>query len=100
MFASQEMATAVKHNINAVVVVFNDNAYGNVLRDQVTRFEGRSIGAELHNPDFMKLAEAYGMRGVRVEGADNLESALRESLAIEAPTLIEVPVSMMPNPFT
>ena len=102
MFASQEMATAVKHNINAVVVVFNDNAYGNVLRDQVTRFDGRSIGAELHNPDFMKLADAYGMRGVRVENADPdaLESALRESLDIEAPSLIEVPVGMMPNPFT
>lgn len=102
MFASQEMSTAVKHGINAVVVVFNDSAYGNVLRDQVTRFDGRSIGAELHNPDFMKLADAYGMRGVRVEDADpnDLESALRESLSIEAPTLLEVPVGMMPNPFT
>ena len=102
MFASQEMATAVKYGINAVVVVFNDSAFGNVLRDQVTRFDGRSIGAELHNPDFMKLADAYGMRGVRVEDADpnRLESALKESLEIEAPTLLEVPVGMMPNPFT
>ncbi len=100
MFASQEMSTAVKYGINAVAVVFNDSAYGNVLRDQVTRFEGRSIGAELHNPDFMKLADAYGVRGVRVEGgADELESALAESLTIERPTLIEVPVGMMPNPF-
>ena len=99
MFCSQEMATAVKYGINAVVVVFNDNAYGNVLRDQTNRFDGRTIGAELHNPDFMKLADAYGVRGVRVEGADNLESALSESLTIERPTLIEVPVGMMPNPF-
>ena len=99
MFCSQEMATAVKHGINAVVVVFNDNAYGNVLRDQTNRFDGRTIGAELHNPDFMKLADAYGVRGVRVEGADNLESALSESLTVERPTLIEVPVGMMPNPF-
>ena len=99
MFCSQEMATAVKYGINAVVVVFNDSAFGNVLRDQTTRFDGRTIGAELHNPDFMKLADAYGVRGVRVEGADNLESALTESLTIERPTLIEVPVGMMPNPF-
>ena len=100
MFASQEMSTAVKYGINAVAVVFNDSAYGNVLRDQVTNFDGRSIGAELHNPDFMKLADAYGVRGVRVEGgADELESALAESLTIERPTLIEVPVGMMPNPF-
>ncbi|MCH8898825.1 MAG: thiamine pyrophosphate-binding protein, partial [Chloroflexi bacterium] len=53
LFNSQEMATAVQHGINAVVVVFNDNAFGNVLRDQVNRFEGRIIGAELHNPDFV-----------------------------------------------
>ncbi len=99
MFASQEMSTAVKYGINAVAVVFNDSAYGNVLRDQTTRFEGRTIGADLHNPDFMKLAEAYGVRGVRASGADGLESALAESVAIEKPTLIEVPVGMMPNPF-
>ena len=99
MFASQEMSTAVKYGINAVVVVFNDNAYGNVLRDQVTRFDGRTLGADLHNPDFMKLADAYGVRGVRVEGAAELESALAESLTVERPSLIEVPVGMMPNPF-
>ncbi|HCH09952.1 MAG TPA: thiamine pyrophosphate-binding protein [Dehalococcoidia bacterium] len=99
LFNSQELSTAVKHEINAVVVVFNDNAYGNVLRDQVTRFNGRSIGAELHNPDFVKLAEAYGARGVRAEGADALEAAVKEALKIEAPSLIEVPVGMMPSPF-
>jgi acetolactate synthase-1/2/3 large subunit len=65
----------------------------------VTRFDGRSIGAELHNPDFVKLAEAYGARGVRAEGADALETAVKEALKIEAPSLIEVPVGMMPSPF-
>ena len=99
LFNSQEMATAVQHNINLVAVVFNDNAYGNVLRDQVNRFDGRTIGADLHNPDFIKLAEAYGVRGVRAEGPEQLEASLREALAIDAPTLIEVPVSMMPTPF-
>ena len=99
LFNSQELATAVQHNINAVVIVFNDNAYGNVLRDQITRFDGRAIGAELHNPDFVKLAEAYGARGVRAQGPDELEASLREALAVEAPTLIEVPVGMMPSPF-
>ena len=98
LFNSQELATAVQHGINAVVIVFNDNAYGNVLRDQVNRFEGRVYGAALHNPDFVKLAEAYGARGVRVE-AENLGPALREALAIDAPTLIEVPVQAMPTPF-
>ncbi len=99
LFNSQELATAVQHGINVVAVVFNDNAYGNVLRDQVNRFEGRVVGAELHNPDFVKLAEAYGARGVRVQGPEALESAIREAITIDAPSLIEVPVQMMPTPF-
>ena len=99
LFNSQELATAVQHGINAVVIVFNDNAFGNVLRDQINRFDGRTIGAKLHNPDFVKLAEAYGARGVRAQGPDELETSLREALAADAPTLIEVPVGMMPAPF-
>ena len=99
LFNSQELATAVQHGINVVAVVFNDNAFGNVLRDQVNRFEGRVVGAELHNPDFVKLAEAYGAHGVRVQGPEALESAIREAITIDAPSLIEVPVQMMPTPF-
>jgi acetolactate synthase-1/2/3 large subunit len=66
----------------------------NVSGDQ---FGGRTVGAELHNPDLVKLAEAYG---VRAEGPDALDLALREAFAADAPSLIEVPVGMMPTPFT
>lgn len=99
MFNSQELATAKQFGINAIVIVFNDNAFGNVRRDQKHRFEGRIYGSELQNPDFMKLAEAYGVRGVKAEGPDALESALKEAAAIEEPSLIEVPVGEMPYPY-
>ena len=99
LFNSQELAAAVQHGINAVVVLFNDNAYGNVMRAQITRFNGRAFGSQLRNPDFVKLAQAYGARGVRAQGPEELEAALREALAVHAPTLIEVPVGMMPSPF-
>ena len=101
MFNVQELSTAVHHNINAIVVVFNDNAFGNVMRDQVNMFDGREYGAIVHNPDFMKLADAFGARGVRIEDGDpeSLEKELSSSINIEAPTLIEVPVGEMPNPF-
>jgi acetolactate synthase-1/2/3 large subunit len=69
------------------------------MRDQINRFDGRAYGSQLHNPDFVKLAEAYGARGVLAQGPEQLESALREALATDAPTLIEVPVGMMPSPF-
>ena len=61
----------------------------------------REYGAIVHNPDFMKLADAFGARGVRIEDGDpeSLEKELSSSINIEAPTLIEVPVGEMPNPF-
>jgi acetolactate synthase-1/2/3 large subunit len=95
LYNSQEMATAAKYGINAIALVFNDDAYGNVLRDQVDHYDGRAIGSKLLNPDFLKLAEAYGVRGVRVPNAEGLESSLREAASIDAPTLIEIPVGMM-----
>ena len=99
MFNSQEMSTAVAHNITVVVVVFNDNAYGNVKRDQMNQFSGRTIGVELHNPDFVKLAEAYGAKGFVANGPAELESTLKDALAMDSPVLIEVPVGPMPSPF-
>ena len=98
MYNVQELATAVKHGIGVVGLVFNDNAFGNVLRDQVRNRGGRVIGSELHNPDFVKLAEAFGARGIRVHEADELESAIKESLEVDGPTLVEIPVGMMPHP--
>lgn len=95
LYNSQELATAVQYGINVVVVVFNDNAYGNVLRAQVEQFDGHILGTELYNPDFVKLAEAYGVCGVRVPDARQLESALHEALAADAPRVIEVPVGRM-----
>ena len=52
-----------------VVVVFNDDAYGNVARD-LDEAWGGSVGADLANPDFVRLAEAYGVTGVPRQGAD------------------------------
>jgi acetolactate synthase-1/2/3 large subunit len=99
MFNSQELATAVQHKINAVVIVFNDSAFGNVMRDQRDRFQGRIYGSELHNPNFMKLVDAYGARGTQAHNAEELERQLREALTIDAPTLIEVPCGPMPYPY-
>lgn len=92
LYNAQELATAVQYGINAVVIVFNDNAYGNVLRAQMENFDGRVIGTQLHNPDFVKLAECYGARGVLANDAAALETALSDALTYAKPTLIEVPV--------
>ena len=106
LFNSQELATAVKYGINAVVLVFNDNAFGNVKRDQSNTFSGNVIGSELLNPDFVKLAESYGAMGIRVSDAEELEKELTRVLEIDRnnpshakPVLIEIPVGPMPQPW-
>jgi acetolactate synthase-1/2/3 large subunit len=92
MFGVQELATAVQHRLNVVGIVFNNGAFGNVLRDQQQRFGGRIIGSELVNPDFVKLAESFGMAGHRVSTPARLRQTLDHALGQNAPALIEVEV--------
>ncbi len=99
LFNSQELATARQFNINVVTVVFNDNAYGNVFRDMKELFDGRSLGAELENPNFLKLAEAYNITGIQAKSPEDLAEVIDKSLEMNEPVLIEVPFGPMPSPF-
>jgi len=92
MFGVQELATAVQFRINVVAIVFNNSAYGNVLRDQKNVYEGRVLGSELENPDFVALAQSFGMEACKVETPDALKAAIEDYLARDIPALIEVPV--------
>jgi len=92
LFGLQEMATAVQHRINVVAIVFNNSSYGNVLRDQQQTYQGRFIGADLINPDFVKLAESFGMPAFRVTSPGALKGVLEKALGLDRPALIEVPV--------
>ncbi|WP_178130447.1 thiamine pyrophosphate-dependent enzyme [Reyranella sp. CPCC 100927] len=99
MFNVQELSTAVRHNIGAVFVVFNDGAFGNVMRIQKQSYGNRTIAVDLANPDFVKLADSFGMMGVRATTPDALRAALRKAFASGGPALIEVPVGEMPDPW-
>ena len=92
MFAAPELATAVQYGLNVVTVVFNNNAFGNVRRDQIQGFDGRVIGSDLVNPDFVRFAESFGVEAHRVASPDALKPVLERALAADAPVLIEVPV--------
>jgi len=92
MFGVQELATAVQHGINVVAVVFNNSAYGNVRRDQQTVYENRLLGADLENPDFVALAQSFGVQAYKATTPQELKTALTEALAANAPVVIEVPV--------
>ncbi len=99
LFTASEIASAVHHKLPVVAVVFADGAYGNVLRMQKELHDGRVIGSTFTNPDFVKLAEAYGADGRRAESPAELETAVSEAFAARRPTVIEVPVGEMPEPW-
>src|SRR5258708_7422249 len=92
MFGVQELATAVQFNISVVTLVFNNNSYGNVRRDQIERFDGRVVASDLVNPDFVKLAESFGVGAARVTSPDGFRSALEKALAHGRPYLIDIEV--------
>jgi acetolactate synthase-1/2/3 large subunit len=99
MFNVQELASAVRHRIPVVFIVFNDNAYGNVRRIQRQNHDNRLIASDLVNPDFLKLADSFGIAGARVRDPAALRTALDRALAADEPTLIEVPFEEMPSPW-
>ena len=99
LFCATELATAVRHGINTVTVVFNDGAFGNVRRMQKEFHDKRFIATDLVNPDFVSLAESFGALGVRVHSADGLRDALAEAFAAVLPVVIDVPVGEMPGPW-
>ncbi|MFH1604126.1 MAG: thiamine pyrophosphate-dependent enzyme, partial [Pseudomonadota bacterium] len=98
LFAQPELATAVRHRIPLVSVVFNDSAYGNVRRMQQELYGNRIVASELTNPDFVALGESFGVSSCRVERPDQLRRAVETAFAANEPTLIEVPCGVMPNP--
>ena len=102
MFGVQELATAVQFNIGVVTLVFNNNSYGNVRRDQRERFEGRVVASDLVNPDFVKLAQSFGVGAARVTSPEVFRPALEKALAHGRPYLIdiEVPKDSETTPWT
>ena len=100
LFTASEMATALRHRIPLVSVLFNDSAFGNVRRIQEEKYGNRLIGSDLVNPDFVAFAESFGANAMRVKTPEQLRGALRHSFANrDGPTLIEVPVGAMPSPW-
>ncbi len=98
-FALNELATQAQHNIKSISLVFNDGAYGNVRRIQQEDFDGRTIASDLRNPDYLKLADAFGVAGREATTPEELELQLGEAIAADEPTLIHIPVQPMPNPW-
>jgi acetolactate synthase-1/2/3 large subunit len=78
LYTGNELATAMRHRIPLVAVVFVDGAFGNVRRIQQEHFGNRLIACDLSNPDFVKYAESFGAAGRRARNAYMVTKAFTE----------------------
>src|SRR3954467_6715424 len=88
---AQELETAVRLRTPVVNVIWENSQFGSIVWKQDKKF-GRHFGTDFTNPDFVKLADAFGMPAWRCEAVEDLGAHLRHALALELPSLIVVPI--------
>jgi acetolactate synthase-1/2/3 large subunit len=89
----QEMATAVQYNIPVKVIILNNGFLGMVRQWQEMFYSKRYSQTTMdYAPDFVKLAEAYGAKGLRATKPEEVESVLKEGLATPGPVMIDIQI--------
>ena len=87
----QELETAMRLKTPVVNIVWENKQYGSIVWKQDKKF-GRHFGVDFTNPDFVKLAEAFGMPAWRCEGVDDFGKHLRHALSLDVPSLVVLPI--------
>src|SRR3989344_5396795 len=96
MMNSKEFETAVRLNLNVVILLLRDDAYGFIKWEQ-ERYHYPSFGLDFSNPDFVKYAEAYGAKGFRVKKAADLIPLLEKAFKEKGPVIIECAIDYSEN---
>ncbi|MBI4720326.1 MAG: acetolactate synthase large subunit [Chitinivibrionia bacterium] len=92
----QELETAVRLGLNTVNMIWSDGTLGLIEWKQKNRF-GHAFGTRFQNPDWVKLARAYGAEGIRVKKGDDLVAILRRAFRMKRPVVIDCPVDYSEN---
>jgi acetolactate synthase-1/2/3 large subunit len=80
MMTLQDIETGIREGVTGVVLILNDNCYRALRYSQQIIYEGRIYGTEHSNPDFVKLADAFGAAGYVIETPDQIVPVLKEAL--------------------
>ena len=91
-----EIETASRLGLNIVIIIFRDNGY-NLIKWKSTGKFGKAFGVDFSNPDFVKLADSFGVDGVRVQPTDCLEQILTWAFSREKPVIVDVPIDYSSN---
>lgn len=96
----QELATVATYNLPVKVVILNNGCLGMVRQWQELFHQGRYSSTQLtHNPDFVKLAEAYGVKGMRAVRPEELHPVLEKAFNWQGPVVVDCHVTEMENVF-
>src|SRR6266540_3246113 len=98
LMSVHELETAKREGAATVNLIFRDGGLGSIRWKQAAKF-GRTTGTEFGNPDFTAVAEAFGVRGFRVDRASELEAVIEEALETKGATVVDIPVDYSDNPF-
>lgn len=93
----QELATIKEHNIGVKFAIFNNGFHGMVRQWQEFFYQKSYVETQFFNPDFTKLAEAYGIPGFRVTSREMVRPTIEKSNAISGPVLIDFVVEAEEN---
>ena len=93
----QELATISEYNLPVKIVIINNGTLGMVRQWQELLHQKRYSSTILKNPDFVKLADAYGIKGIRIENKDELAVKLNEALEYDGPVLVDAVVAWEEN---
>jgi thiamine pyrophosphate-dependent acetolactate synthase large subunit-like protein len=91
-FTMSELGTAVQERLGLPIVIFNDSTYSAVKEEQANSRGARFIGVDLVNPDYVDLARAYRIPGVRAHSPEEMEREIGAALQRDLPTIIDVPI--------
>jgi len=95
----QELGTIAQYNLPVKIVLLNNNFLGMVRQWQELFFKSRYASTELVNPDFLRIADGFGVPGKKITERNELDISLDELLAAEGPSLLEVSVQKEGNIF-
>jgi acetolactate synthase I/II/III large subunit len=96
LFSAQELETATRLGLTFTHIILRDNSYDMVAFQEVLKY-GRKSGVQLGDYDIVSYAAAFGARGYRVKTLDEFGTTLRQALAEDGPSLIDVPVDYSRN---
>jgi acetolactate synthase-1/2/3 large subunit len=89
-----EISIAVERNLPIRIIISNNSSLGTIRLYQEKTYPDRTLGTDMTNPDFSKIAEAYGAKGFKINKNEDIERVIKQAFAVDGPALIEVNSSL------